>query len=118
VTLPFTTSRVRIEERSDPGGDRWEPAAYVETYPEVVGVLSTKTSLGAGGGDIQTSQGSQQIVNMVLHVNPGVTITATSRITDLDTGDVFEVTNVEHRHGLGLDHTRAGLKQVSGVRGD
>lgn len=108
--LPLTTTRVRIEAATL-AGDGWEPASYSVqgTYPATVS--------GPTGQDRQGTAGSQQQIDAVLHLNPGVRIDENDRVTDLGTSDTYEVTYVLRRTGLGLDHTRCGLKRVRGVAG-
>jgi hypothetical protein len=110
VSLPFTTTTVNIETRTTSDGDRWETPTWMPVQSAVPATVSSPSP-----SDRSTSQGDQEQIDMVLHVNPGVAVTRLDRVTDLTLGEVYDVLWVTTRIGFGLDHTRAGLRRVVGI---
>lgn len=105
VALSTTTIAVLSGAELEPGEGR----TFTTTATGVaatIGSPSGRDQLLAGGG--------REVVDAVLNCDP-ITAEHTDRIEDLGTGEVWEIVWVQNRPGLGLDHTRAGLKRVSGV---
>ena len=65
------------------------------------------------GREEREGASTQEIVDFRLSCNV-TDLTADDRVRDEATGEVYEVTWARERRGLGLDHTEAGLRQVTG----
>lgn len=104
LTLPTTTVTIG---RPAPG-DPYEPAATTVVETERPATISAPTGREMAVG------GSQEVVDAVLLTTPDVSLTQYDTVTDNGTGEVWQVSWVRRRLGLGLDHTQAGLMAVKG----
>lgn len=109
MTLPITTTTVTVERRVGTA-DKWEPETPAVIYTAIPATIGPVTA-----SDVQTSGGDQQAVDAVLHTNLQHVVGRLDTVTDLLTGDVYEVAWAYSRRGLGLDHWRAGLKRTDGI---
>lgn len=111
MSIPIHTTTIRVlRVPADPERDPTEAQPDAEVIAAGVRAhisTSTGTEIVAGGA-------SQEIVNFRLSSDPA-DIQHTDRIEDERTGEVYEVTWARQRIGVGLDHTQAGLRQVTGV---
>lgn len=107
MTIPLATTSVTVTAESEP-----EPGDGVVTSTRARRVRAV---VGAPvGNEVAAPGGGAERVDAVLNADPIRGLAHTDRVTDHQTGDVYEVRWVTQRHGLGLDHTRAGLVRVSG----
>ena len=106
MTLPFASTVVRVERPAT--GDSYEPATYSVVTEGVRAHISTPS------GFERSQSGSRSDVTFRLDADP-CDLTAVDRVTDEQTGEVYEVVWAKQRHGLGLEHTEAELRQVIGV---
>lgn len=106
--IPIATTTIRVL-RPDPTDEPYEePGEPTVVASGVRAHISTSTGREVVAG------GSQEIVQFRMSSDP-VDLTHLDRIQNEETGEIFEVSWVHQRRGLGMDHTQAGLKQVSGV---
>lgn len=109
MSLPFTTHTVSITESSD-SGDKWEPRTYGAARSGIPCVIANKTT-----ADNTTGSGAQIVTLLTCYLNPDVPCSTGARITDEDTGEVYEAAWSKHRTGLNLDRREVGLRLVEGV---
>lgn len=107
MTLPLATTTVTVS-RSDQDGtkDAYDTVTYTDRAQRVRAVIS-----GPGGTEV-TAGGSSEQVSARLDCDP-CDLRHDDRVTDDTTGDVWEVSWVRRRVGLGLDHMVAGLAAVT-----
>lgn len=114
--IPLSTTTIRVERvpTVDDGGDPvdpYDPQPDAEIVAEAVrAVISSPT------GRERNIGGTQSAVEFSLSCDP-VDLRHTDTVHDEATGLTYQVVWVTSRPsgGLGLDHTRAGLKMVSGI---
>lgn len=106
--LPATTTTVNIS-RTTGGGDKWEPGSTTTLTFDAPANISSPSPLGT-----ESAQSAQELVDMVLHVNPGTDVQREDTVLDVALNETYEVVWVVKRHGLGLDHIRAGLRRTAG----
>jgi hypothetical protein len=102
--IPLATTTVRIESL---GGDPYETKTATTLASGVRAHLSSPSGIERLAG------GSQEVLDKRLNCDP-TTFDKDDRVTDEGTGVVYEVAWVDQRKGLGLDHTVAGLRKVTG----
>jgi len=108
--IPFATSRIRVYRvPADPDRDPLDEAPPAEVIAEDV-----RSNISSPFGRERNLGGVQEVVEFSLSCDP-VDLTNLDQVEDQDTGEMFEVVWARQRVGFGLDHTRAGLKQVTGV---
>lgn len=103
ITLATTTVTHQAASEPEPGEGR----TFTDTatgVPATIGSPSGADRLAPGGGS--------EVIDAVLNCDP-IDAGHRDRILDENTGEVWEVVWVQNRRGLGLDHTRAGLKRVT-----
>jgi len=108
MTLPLTTTRISIS-RTTGGGDKWEPGSTSTTTLDAPANISSPTA-----AEQESAQTAQELIDMVMHVDPWVDVKREDSVTDLVLNETYEVVWVVKRHGLGLDHVRAGLRRTAG----
>lgn len=110
MPVPLHTTTISVLRLpTDPARDPYDP----QPAPEVV-ATGIRAHISSPSGRERVAGGSQEVVEFRLSCDP-VEIRHTDRVQDEQTGSVYEVTWARARQGLHLDHTQAGLKQVSGV---
>lgn len=110
MAVPLHTTTISVLRLStDPARDPYDS----QPEPEVV-ATGIRAHISSPSGRERVAGGSQEVVEFRLSCDP-VEIRHTDRVQDEQTGAVYEVTWARERQGLRLDHTQAGLKQVSGV---
>jgi hypothetical protein len=110
MPVPLHTTTISVLRLpTDPARDPYDP----QPDPEVV-AAGIRAHISSPSGRERVAGGSQEVVEFRLSCDP-VEIRHTDRVQDEQTGAVYEVTWARERRGLRLDHTQAGLKQVSGV---
>lgn len=106
MTLPLYTTQVKVER--DPNTEeRWAERNYTtvaESWPAVIG--------GPNATDNDSAQSSDQSVEAVLYLDNGRATQRLDRVTDLSTGQVYQVVAILERTALELDHHRAGLRTL------
>lgn len=112
--IPVATTTIRVL-RQVPAPEPYEAAEDDHGDPVAPTVIAAgvraqiSTSKGA-----ESSSGTQEIVDFRLSCDP-VELDHDDRVEDERTNLVYEVTWARQRFGLGLDHTEAGLRQITGV---
>lgn len=109
MTLLLSTTAVRIEYPTTLSGDGEESISWAVRDTERAAHLS-----GPSGAE-QVNGGQRSVYDAVLYVDSGCEVARYDRVTDLRTGLVWQVSWVQPRTGLGLDHVKAGLVAVDGV---
>lgn len=104
IPASTTTFTVRTLTESEPGEGR-----TITATAQVAGTLSSPS-----GGEVWQAGGGSETVDAVIICDPA-TIAHTDQLVDDTTGDVWEVSWVRKRIGLGLDHMRLGVNRVTGV---
>jgi hypothetical protein len=104
IAVSTTTITHRTGAETEPGEGRTFTTAQSRVRA-TIGSPTGKDLLAAGGG--------REVIDAVLNCDP-ITASHYDRIVDDDTAEVWEIVWVQNRNGLGLDHTRAGLKRVAG----
>ena len=105
-TTTISVLRVPADPERDPL-DPQPPAAVIASG--VRAHISTSR-----GSEAVASGGSQEVVYFRMSCDP-TDLVHTDQVQDEQTGELYEVTWARFRVGMGLDHTQAGMKQVSGV---
>lgn len=108
MTLPLSTTTVTVR-RPTAGEDRYETASATPTVASGVAAHVSSPS----GAELNAG-GQQEQVDAVLLCEAGTDVSHYDEITDDTTGDVWTVAWTRQRVGLGLDHTIAGLRRVTG----
>lgn len=110
MAIPLATTTIavlRVEE--DETRDPYDAAPDPDTVASGV-----RAHISSPGGSENVAGGSQEVVTFRLDCDP-TDITNTDQVQDETTDALYEVVWVEQRQGLGLDHTVADLKRVTGV---
>lgn len=102
----LATTTITVEE-SD-GGDPYEPVTWTAV------VTGQPAHIGAPNGSEAAIGGQLESIDAVLLTASGLPLTHEHRIIDEGTEDVWAVSWVQKRQGLGLDHTKAGLGRFDG----
>jgi len=101
ITTATTTIAVLSITQAEP---------YEAAVPTTVST-GTRAVIGAPTGRESTVTGSAENIDAVLHCDP-VTLGHAQVVRDERTLDEWQVLWVQRRVGLGLDHTRAGLRRT------
>ena len=109
MSLPFTTTTVKIERQLSPLQDSLEALVFATVVTSVPCVVQ-----GLSGSETDNG-GSQVIRSGTADFNPGIDVRSYDRITDESTGDVYEAGAVVRRTGFGLDHVKVQLTLVQGA---
>jgi len=109
VTVPLATTTITVLRPV--AGDPYEPS---ETPPATVttGIRAHISTPNVGNSRIVGGQ--QSVVEPRLACDP-CDFTFTDLVRDDTTGQVYGVSWVQRRIGLGLDHMEAGLRFVEGA---
>lgn len=105
--LPLATTTITVERPAD--GDPYEAAASTATAS-----TGTPAHIGSPSGSEIDRGGQLERIDTVLLAEAGLDLTHTDLVVDEATGQRYRVGWVDHRRGLGLDHTKAGLARYSG----
>ncbi|MGK2948990.1 MAG: hypothetical protein ACSLFP_10475 [Acidimicrobiales bacterium] len=105
--LPLATTTITIERPSST-----DPYETPTTTDVACGVAA---HIGSPSGNEVDQGGQQERVDAVLLAKAGIGLLHTDLVVDDGTGDRYRVVWVRQRQGLGLDHTRAGLRVYSGA---
>jgi len=110
MAIPMHTTTISVLRLPpDPARDPHDP----QPEPGVI-ASGVRAHIASPRGRERSGGGEQEVVEFRLSCDP-VDLRHTDRVQDDQTGDLYEVTWARPRGGLGLDHTQAGLKQVSGL---
>jgi Phage head-tail joining protein len=112
MSLPIWSTTITVQRfPADPTDDPWDEALV---WSEVATGVRAHISVLSGREEV--AGGSQEIVTFRLDCDP-TDIFYQDRVQDETTGDIYEVEWAERRRGnlLGLEHTQAQLKQVTGI---
>lgn len=112
--IPLHTTFIKVVRYSpaNPGGqDPYEPKI---PNSELTIAENVRAQISSPTGKEIVAGGSQEIVQFQLSCDP-VDLRNTDQVIDQTTGEKYEVIWARKRTGLSLDHTRAALKQVSGL---
>lgn len=86
-----------------------------DTPPDAVKIATgVRAQISAPYGRERNIGGTQEVVEFSLSCDT-TDLTNLDRVEDETTHELYEVTWARQRTGYGLDHTRAGLKQVKGA---
>lgn len=105
VLIPTTTISVR---RGVGVVDPYEAAA------ETVVSSGVAAHISAPSGSDQAVGGDKELVTAVALLPPGIDIVYSDDLVDERTNERYFVAWIRSRAGLGLDHVKAGLRQVKG----
>lgn len=108
MTLPIVTRYVKIEAETSAGDEAMEAPEWTVLHAAVPAHIGSPS--GSSAGDTFAA------VDQTLYVESTVTLPIRARVTDLATGDVYSVQWTQVAIGLGLDHRKAGVNRVNGVR--
>lgn len=103
--IPISTTTITVE-RGDASGDAYDGVTYSTVYRGIRAVI------GSPGGSEVNEGGSSQQATARLNCDP-IILHHTDRVTDDETGIVYEVTFTARRLGVGIDHTVADLVYVT-----
>lgn len=106
IPLATTTITHKRATETEPGEGRTF-TTIASRVRAVIGSPSGREALLAGGG--------RESVDAVLVSDQLDDAAHTDTITDETSGDVWEIVWLQDREGLGLAHTKAGLRRVAGV---
>lgn len=116
AVIPIATTSVSVLRKTDATLDG-EP--YGEVYETVVAshVRANITAPKVSRPGSEKRQGGAQMTRQYYLIcdTPSTEINHNDVIIDEKTGKRYEVTSVNQRNGLGLDHTTAELKRVEGL---
>lgn len=110
MTIALSTTTIAV----------WRVAADATRDPTDVAPAAVKIASGvraqisAPYGRERNIGGTQEVVEFSLSCDP-TDLTNLDRVQDETTLEWYEVTWARQRTGFGLEHTRAGLKQVTGA---
>lgn len=104
--IPLATTTITVSRRGS------ESANY-ETPILTVVASGVRAHIGSPFGSETLQGGSRESVAFRLDCDP-VELDSECRVTDERTAELYEVIWAKQRKGLGLDHTVADLRQVSG----
>lgn len=111
--IPLATTTIAVLRRT--ASDTADPYEAPAAAPKVIarGVRASIYMSGARS-DEEVRGGSQEVRELRLSCDP-VDLTHTDQVRDERSGDVYDVTWVQRRSGLNLDHVEAALKTVDGL---
>lgn len=111
--LPLATTAITVYRAiADSGDDTRDP--YDSGQPSAEAVYkNVRANISTPTGRERNSGGSQEVVEFSLDCDP-IDLLHTDRVVDA-LGQSYEVVWIAKRTGLGLDHTRAGLRAVAGL---
>ncbi len=104
MTLPVSTTTITVS-RGNASGDAYDGQTFTTVYTGIRAVI------GSPSGSEINAGGSSEQQTARLNCDP-ILLKHTDRVTDDETGIVYEVTFTARRLGLGLDHTVAELVVV------
>lgn len=104
MTLPLATTSIAIVELQD-GDDTVAPGPGVTTLTGVPAHFSSPSGREQGA----------EVVDKTLLAEPIPTLTHRHQVVDETTHERWQVVWVDQRHGLGLDHTVAGVNRIRGA---
>jgi len=108
VLIPTTTVRiVRPDATSDP----------YEAGTESTVTFGVPAHISTPNGFDKAVGGDEELVTAVALLPPDLDIRHYDNLVDEGTGERYFVAWVRSRSGLGLDHTKAGLRAVKGGSG-
>lgn len=107
MTIPVATTTIRVE-RPGAGRENYEAALFTVVASHV------RAHIGNLSGLERLQGGSAERVTFRLDADP-VDLKATDEIVDEVTQERYRVVWSKQRHGLGLDHVEAELRQGTGV---
>jgi hypothetical protein len=110
IPIHTTTIRVLRPQGSDPSED---PAD--EAGSDTVIAQGIRAVISSPSGHERNVNAQQEVIEFSLSCDPISELKNTDRVYDEETTELYEVSWVTQKIGLGLDHTRAGLKSVKGV---
>jgi hypothetical protein len=104
--IPHATTTVTVEALAElePGAGQ-SATTRASSVRAVIAAPSGREIAGPGGG--------VEAIDAVLVADPITGLRHRDRVTDDDTGLVYEVVWVADRRGLGLNHHKAGLVKVT-----
>lgn len=85
-----------------------------EAAAETIVSTGVAAHIGSPSGSDQNVGGDKELVTAVALLPPGLDIIYSDDLVDERTGERYFVAWVRSRAGLGLDHVKAGLRQVKG----
>lgn len=112
MSIPLATTTItvwRIPVNS--GADLRDPTDAQPAHERIAS--GVRAQISSPFGRERNQGGVQEVVEFSLSCDP-TDMSNLDRIEDDATGEMYEVVWARQRVGLGLDHTRAGLKQVTG----
>lgn len=115
--IPLHTTYITVKRRpADPGHDPYEPYEPGPAGDEVVVASNVRAQISSPSGREVVAGGSQEIVQFSMSCDP-VDLKNTDTVLDQTTNEVYQVVWARKRTSVdgSLDHTRASLKQVTGL---
>jgi hypothetical protein len=109
--IPVATTTIRVlRSATDATTDPYDPPAA----PAAAVASGVRAVISAPTGRERNIGGTEQAVEFSLNCDP-VDLAHTDTVEDEATGIAYQVVWVTQRSGFGLDHTRAGLREIVGV---
>ena len=107
--MPRTGAETTVTvSRPDPTAEPYTTITQTLIVTGLVGLIVTPS------GSDRALGGDQEVIVAVLLADPA-NIRNNDRVTDAYDGAEYRVVWVAHRHGLGVDHVKAGLIRWTGV---
>lgn len=106
--LPIATTTITVARPSD--GDPTDAPTFTPLASRHPAVIAAPSGSGNPAG------GVQEVVDAQLRCDV-LALAPADVVTDEVTGDTYAVVWARQRVGLGLDHTTAGLRKVTGATG-
>lgn len=111
MTLPLSTTTIAVK-RTAAGSDT-DPYVVSDNTSDTTVATGIAAHISAPSGFERVAGSGQEAVEFRLACETAA-IGNNDRIIDLETNEIYEVIWAENRRGLGLDHTVAGLRKVTG----
>lgn len=113
--IPISTTLIRVlRAGADSGADTRDPWEAEQPNSGDDAIASgVRAVISSPSGRERNIGGTAQAVEFAMSCDP-VDLQHTDTIVDERTGGRYQVVWVTQRVGFGMDHTRAGLKQVEG----
>lgn len=107
MSIPLATTTVTVTSQAE-----LEPGGGITTSTRATSVAAVISE--PSGRERNAPGGGAEAVDAVLLCDTVTGLRHSDRVTDDDTGLVYEVVWVADRRGLGLSHSKAGLVKVDG----
>lgn len=110
--IPLATTTITVL-RPSPGADI-DPYVVSDDAADTEVVTGVPAHISTPSGREAIVGGSQETIDYRLNCGV-IDLTYTDRVRDDTTSELYEVSWVAERHGLGMAHIAAGLRKVAGA---